>query len=36
MRTDMDALVLEHYVLLKSEQSPIVQDESWQKEFVLD
>jgi carbamoyltransferase len=36
MRTDMDALVLEHYVLLKSEQAPIVQDESWRKEFVLD
>ena len=36
MRTDMDALVLEHYVLLKTEQTPIVQDESWRKEFVLD
>jgi len=36
MRTDMDALVLEHYVLLKTDQAPIVQDESWRKEFVLD
>jgi len=36
MRTDMDALVLEHYVLLKTDQAPITQDESWRKEFVLD
>jgi carbamoyltransferase len=36
MRTDMDALVLEHYVLLKTDQAPVVQDESWRKEFVLD
>ena len=36
MRTDMDALVLEHYVLLKTEQAPVPQDESWRKEFVLD
>ena len=36
MRTDMDALVLENVILLKSEQTPIVEDESWRKEFVLD
>jgi carbamoyltransferase len=36
MRTNMDALVLENYVLEKSEQAPIEQDEAWQKEFVLD
>jgi len=36
MRTDMDALVLEHYVLLKSDQVPVERDESWRKEFVLD
>jgi carbamoyltransferase len=36
MRTDMDALVLEHYVLLKTNQTPVPQDESWRKEFVLD
>jgi carbamoyltransferase len=36
MRTDMDALVLEHHVLLKSDQAPVERDESWRKEFVLD
>ena len=36
MRTNMDALVLENFVLEKSEQAPVVEDESWRKEFVLD
>jgi len=36
MRTDMDVLVLENFVLEKSEQAPVVEDESWRKEFVLD
>jgi carbamoyltransferase len=36
MRTDMDALVLENFILEKSEQAPIVEDESWRREFVLD
>jgi carbamoyltransferase len=36
MRTDMDVLVLENFILLKTEQAPVVRDESWQKEFVLD
>jgi carbamoyltransferase len=36
MRTDIDALVLEHHVLLKSQQVPMAQDESWRQEFVLD
>jgi carbamoyltransferase len=36
MRTNMDALVLENYVLVKSEQTPLVEDESWKSEFVLD
>jgi len=36
MRTDMDVLVLENYVLDKTEQAPVVEDESWRKEFVLD
>ena len=36
MRTDMDALVLENFVLLKAEQAPVAEDESWRKEFVLD
>jgi carbamoyltransferase len=36
MRTDMDVLVLENFVLEKSEQAPVVEDESWRTEFVLD
>jgi len=36
MRTDMDVLVLENFILEKSEQAPVVIDESWKKEFVLD
>jgi carbamoyltransferase len=36
MRTDLDVLVLEHFVLLKDEQTTVAEDESWKKEFVLD
>ena len=38
MRTNIDALVLENYLLLKQEQiaAPAIADESWRKEFVLD
>ena len=36
MRTNMDALVLENFVLLKEDQPAIVDDGSWQKEFALD
>jgi len=38
MRTNIDALVLENYLLLKHEQTavPGMADESWRKEFVLD
>src|SRR5262249_41711002 len=36
MRTEMDALVLENYVLLKEEQPAVADDGAWQKEFVLD
>jgi carbamoyltransferase len=38
MRTNMDALVLEGHLLLKSEQpaSALPADESWKSEFVLD
>jgi carbamoyltransferase len=36
MRTDMDVLVLEHFVLRKTEQTPRADDESWKREFVLD
>jgi carbamoyltransferase len=36
MRTNMDALVLENFLLEKVEQTPLVEDESWRTEFVLD
>ena len=36
MRTNMDVLVLEHFILEKAEQAPIAEDHSWRKEFVLD
>jgi carbamoyltransferase len=38
MRTEMDALVLGEYVLLKDEQgaSEFAEDHSWQEEFQLD
>ena len=36
MRTDMDALVLEDFVLAKSEQPERPRDESWKREFELD
>jgi carbamoyltransferase len=36
MRTDMDVLVLENFMLVKSEQAPVAEDESWRREFVLD
>ena len=36
MRTDMDVLVLENYVLLKADQPALPDDGSWRKEFVLD
>ncbi|HUK34260.1 MAG TPA: carbamoyltransferase [Vicinamibacterales bacterium] len=36
MRTNMDVLVLENYILEKSEQAPVAEDESWRSEFVLD
>jgi carbamoyltransferase len=36
MRTDMDVLVLENFVLQKTAQPSRPQDESWKKEFVLD
>jgi len=36
MRTEMDTLVLENFVLNKSEQKPLEQDVDWRKEFVLD
>lgn len=36
MRTEMDVLVLENCVLLKSEQKPLEGDTDWKKEFELD
>jgi carbamoyltransferase len=36
MRTDMDVLVLENFILEKTEQVPLAEDTSWRQEFVLD
>ena len=36
MRTNLDVLVLEHFILMKSEQTAAPEDESWKTEFVLD
>ena len=36
MRTEMDVLVLENCLLLKSEQKPLEGDTDWKKEFELD
>jgi len=36
MRTNMDYLVIENFILDKTEQPKIVQDDSWQQEFELD
>jgi carbamoyltransferase len=36
MRTNMDALVLESFILEKAEQAPLQEDDSWRREFVLD
>lgn len=36
MRTNMDYLVLENFILDKKEQKPIDKDSDWQKEFELD
>jgi carbamoyltransferase len=36
MRTDMDLLVLESYLLEKSAQPKLADDESWRTEFALD
>ena len=36
MRTNMDALVIEDCVFLKSAQTPLADDGSWQREFALD
>src|SRR5574340_171879 len=36
MRTEMDYLVIENFILAKPDQPPVPRDESWMKEFELD
>jgi carbamoyltransferase len=36
MRTEMDVLVLENYVLLKADQEAVAESDEWRREFVLD
>jgi carbamoyltransferase len=36
MRTEMDYLVIENFILSKSEQKPLHNDDQWKKEFELD
>jgi carbamoyltransferase len=36
MRTEMDTLVLENFVLNKKDQQPTEEDSNWQEEFALD
>jgi carbamoyltransferase len=36
MRTNIDVLILENFVLEKTDQTLAISDSSWQKEFVLD
>jgi len=36
MRTEMDILVLQNQILLKSEQTLTNRDETWKQEFELD
>ncbi len=36
MRTDMDVLVLENYILLKQDQLPLSNDEDWRLRYELD
>jgi len=36
MRTQLDTLVMENYVLNKADQKPWVEDTNWQNEFELD
>ena len=36
MRTHMDVLILESFVLEKSEQPPVLDSGAWRQEFALD
>ena len=36
MRTEMDYLLLNNYLLIKTEQTPLSNDSDWKNEFELD
>jgi carbamoyltransferase len=36
MRTNMDVLVLENFILFREQQAAVAEDEAWKQEFVLD
>ena len=36
MRTEMDTLVLENFVIDKKDQKLLIEDENWKEEFELD
>ena len=36
MRTEMDILVLENYILLKDDQPHLPKDQNWKEQFELD
>ena len=36
MRTEMDYLLLNNYLLIKTEQKPLSNDSDWKNEFELD
>lgn len=36
MRTEMDYLIVDNYILSKKDQKPLADDKTWQKEFELD
>ena len=36
MRTEMDVLVLDSYILRKEEQPPWVEEKDWREDYVLD
>jgi carbamoyltransferase len=36
IRTGLDVLVLEQYLLLKADQTAVAESDEWQREFVLD
>jgi carbamoyltransferase len=36
MRTNMDVLVLDQFVMYKADQKPLQDDVDWRKQFALD